>query len=171
VLGTIVKPHGVRGTLLLHTDPSTYEALREGLEVSLLRGKEAPVSTTIERVVPHRAGAALDLAGVSDRDAAAALVGAELTTARTNLPATSTGEFYACDLLGSDVVSPTGIKLGRLSEIIPTGGNDVWVIRGDDGELLVPAVAHAVLEVHADERRIVVDPIVAVVSTRVKREP
>lgn len=150
------------GTVLLRTDPSTYETLRKGLDVSLIRGGEPSVDTRISRVSPHRAGAALELEGICDREAAAALVGRELITDRGNLPETATGEFYACDLLGSEVVSPSGEVLGHLAEIIITGANDVWVVRRGDRELLVPAIAHAVLEVHAAARKIVVDPVAAV---------
>ena len=162
VLGTIVRPHGVRGTVLLHTDPSAYKTLRRGLEVWVGGGDQPPVGTKILRVSPHRTGAALDLENVSERDAALALSGRELLTKRTNLPATSANEFYACDLVGCEVFSPSGDKLGDLVAIITTGANDVWIIRGPDGEILVPAVAHAVLDVQLAERRIVVDPVAAV---------
>lgn len=142
----------------MRLDPSAYEALQVGLPVCLMRGPRVCLATTITLVAPHRAGAAVELDGVSDRDAACALIGCTLVTERARLPSVQAGEFYACDLLGVDAVSPSGDALGVVVDILATGANDVWVIRGPAGELLVPAVAHAVLQVDAAARRIIVDP-------------
>jgi 16S rRNA processing protein RimM len=104
----------------------------------------------------------LELEHVDDRDAAEALAARDVTADRDALPAPAAGEYYECDLVGSLVERADGQVLGTLVEILDTGANDVWVVRGVDGrELLIPAVAHAVLAVDAARRRVVVDPACA----------
>ena len=45
------------------------------------------------------------------------------------------------------VVTDEGESLGELVDIIVTGSNDVYVVQGEDGELLIPALEDVVLDV------------------------
>jgi 16S rRNA processing protein RimM len=137
--------------------------LRPALPVTLAprHPEEEPIDTRIERTARHRAGATLELAGVHDRDAAAELVGRVVTARREALPRAGVGEYYACDIIGLEAYSPDGARLGRIDEIISTGANDVWVVREGERELLIPAVAHAVIDVEVARGRVTVDPTAA----------
>jgi hypothetical protein len=55
------------------------------------------------------------------------------------------------------VVDTEGNELGRLTEVIPTGANDVYVVNGPDHELLLPALAGVIVNVDVDARRMTVD--------------
>jgi 16S rRNA processing protein RimM len=74
------------------------------------------------------------------------------------LPELAEGEFYWCDLLGLKVVTDLGEFLGTLTDIIATGSNDVYVVKNDSREYLIPALADVVLEVDLDEGKMVVSP-------------
>lgn len=90
------------------------------------------------------AGAVLaNLAGIDDRDAAGAWVGAEIAVPRGVLPAAGPGEYYWFQLQGLVVVNRQGIELGTVEHLIETGANDVLVVRAcegsiDDRERLIP---------------------------------
>jgi 16S rRNA processing protein RimM len=60
------------------------------------------------------------------------------------------------DIAGSDVLEAGGGKIGVLTDVLPSGGNDVWVVTSDDGEFLLPALTSVVLEVDVEKKRIVV---------------
>ena len=66
------------------------------------------------------------------------------------------GAYYHYQVIGLSVVSVDGQALGRVVEILPTGGNDVYVVRGEQSELLVPAIADVVQQVDLAAGRIVV---------------
>jgi len=68
------------------------------------------------------------------------------------------GEYYHYQLLGLDVVDLDGNHLGRLAQIIETGANDVYVVRGPGGELLLPAIGEVIREVDVAGGRMVVKP-------------
>ena len=58
------------------------------------------------------------------------------------------GEFYYHELLGLSVLDETGEPLGKVTEIMQTGANDVYVVTNEAGrEILLPAIAEVILEV------------------------
>jgi 16S rRNA processing protein RimM len=87
------------------------------------------------------------LAGIDDRDAASALVGMDISVARSELPKLKRGEVYWADLEGLKVINLEGVELGTVSHLFETGGaNDVVVVKGER-ERLIPYVAQAIREV------------------------
>ena len=99
------------------------------------------------------------LPGVGDRDAAAALLGAEIHILRSALPKPKRGEYYWTDLEGLGVRNVEGVDLGRVSHLFSTGANDVVVVTDGQGrERLIPFITgQFVREVDIDGRAIVVD--------------
>lgn len=83
------------------------------------------------------------VAGVDDRDAALALVGAEIKVSEGSLPALEEGEFYHYQLEGLTVVNAAHQCLGVVSHVLVTGANDVLVVKPvpesvDSKERLIP---------------------------------
>jgi 16S rRNA processing protein RimM len=66
------------------------------------------------------------------------------------------GAYYHYQVLGLSVVTGDDQALGRVVEILSTGGNDVYVVRGEKSELLVPAIAEVVKQVDLAAGRMVV---------------
>jgi 16S rRNA processing protein RimM len=68
---------------------------------------------------------------------------------RKEIPELPEGEYYQHQLLGLRVEAEDGQDLGQLEEILPTGANDVYLIRLPNGrELLLPAIAGILLDVN-----------------------
>jgi len=101
----------------------------------------------------------LRLADVATIEAATPLIGAVLAIAEADLPATGPGEFYAYQLEGFDVVTSGGDRLGTVDHLIPTGSNEVLVVRDGAREHLLPVIADVVREVDLADRKIVIEPI------------
>jgi len=63
------------------------------------------------------------------------------------------GEYYHHELLGLSVLDETGASLGRVTEIMQTGANDVYVVTDEAGkEILLPAIAEVILDVDLDTK-------------------
>jgi len=60
------------------------------------------------------------------------------------------------DILGFEVFDQDGTKLGLLADVISTGNNDVWTIKSDSEELLIPALKSIVTKVDISKKRIFV---------------
>ena len=83
-------------------------------------------------------------------------VGCSAFIARESLAALPPDEFYAYQLLGLQVKTDQSVLLGVLEEIIPTGSNDVFVVRKDGQEVLLPATDEVVLRVDVAKREMTV---------------
>lgn len=158
-LGQVVGVHGLKGGLKIRHDCQSGELLRPGnrLYVRLARGPARAYE--IRAFQPMARGAVLFLAGVADRPAATALVGSEIEVMRSSLPAIrEEGTYYWADLIGLAVVNDRQQPLGRLTAIMPTGGNDVYVVRDEASgrEWLLPALASVVLAVDLQAGRMTV---------------
>ena len=156
-IGKILRAHGVRGAVLVAIDSSVQDVLREGVTVQLI-ATATTVSTSVDSTAPHKTGLRVHFRGITDRSAAQQLTGATIRIEREFLPHTGSGEYYDFEIMGCEVVTPAGEPLGTVADIIVTGASDVFVVAGPSGEILVPVVRSAVLEIDLDGRRIVVEP-------------
>ena len=105
----------------------------------------------------HGKGYVAQLAGVEDRDAAAALGGVEIEVPRECLEPVTDGEFYWNDLIGLEVETLTGDRLGQVQRMMETGANDVMVVTGERRRLIPFVHGGVVREVDLEAGTIRVD--------------
>ncbi|NLJ78554.1 MAG: 16S rRNA processing protein RimM [Tissierellia bacterium] len=69
--------------------------------------------------------------------------------------------FFLFDIIGAIVYTVEGKRVGMVSQVIQSTGNDVYVVRNDemDQEYMIPAVKEFIISIDIDNRRIVIDPI------------
>jgi 16S rRNA processing protein RimM len=89
---------------------------------------------------------------ITSRDMAAPMVGHEVWVDRNRLPALEAGTFYWCDIIGLKVVTAADDFIGRVVSVMPTGSNDVYVVKNGQDEHLIPALATVVSEIDLDAR-------------------
>ena len=94
---------------------------------------------------------------VESRDAAEALRGQPIYVREKDVPPPPEDTYYYYQVLGMQVVTVEGEEVGAVTEILTTGANDVYVVRREGKETLVPAIADVVVEVDVERRRMVVD--------------
>ena len=156
LVGRVAGLYGVRGWVKIFsfTEPRTNI-----LEYSPwhLHGDESFAECTIAEGRVHGKGLIARIDGVSDRDAAARYVGAEISVNREQFGDESADEHYWIDLQGMQVETTDGKVLGTVEHLFATGANDVMVVEGDRRRL-VPFVADDVVRrVDKAGRKIVVD--------------
>ena len=158
----MVGVHGIRGSIRVHSyaeSMSVYEA-EEGIRVALPDGSVRTKS--VVWVQSHGRVLLMTLEGVTDRSQAESLIGSELFVDKACLPALEKDTYYWSDLVGLHVYDTTGSHLGRLDKVIPTPGNDIYVVKGKhDGqtrEMLIPAIGDVVLKIDLEGRTMIVDP-------------
>jgi 16S rRNA processing protein RimM len=149
----ILGAWGVRGAV-------SVEAMAAG--GVLVAGREVTVrevATTIERVGPAGGKVRLKLAGIDEREDAAVLWGEWVLAREDSLPTLPEGEFYRFQLLGLRVVSTEGQELGTIEDVFSTPENDVYVVRGEGGEVLIPAVEDVVTAIDLEAGVVTVEVI------------
>jgi 16S rRNA processing protein RimM len=156
ILGKIGGLYGVRGWLRLWSFTEPLENLLDYREVELRRqGHWQPAKLAEGR--RHGGGLVGRFDGVTDRDAAAMLVGAEIAVDRQRLPEPPEGEYYWADLVGLEVVTADGVELGRVEQMMATGANDVMVVVGDRQRLVPFLPGRFVNDVDLAGGRVIVD--------------
>ncbi len=159
LVGEIVKPHGVSGAVKIFPysgDPANICRCRTlYLE---LPGSGEKRSYALRSTRHQGVFAIVSLAGIDSRDAAENVIGHPVWVARQELPELTADEFYWQDLHGLEVITLTGLSLGKVSGVLPTDAHDVMVVTGRGREYLIPAVNDFLVRIDRQARRIVVDP-------------
>ncbi len=143
IVARINGPHGRDGALsveLLSDLPGRFDAGRE----LIVDGNPRLISDA-RQTGPSKA--IITLEGVSNRGQAAALAGKFLSALPDNDVSLDEGEFFHYQLIGMQVRAEDEEELGEIQEILETGSNDVYIVRGPSGEVLIPAIPHVVLDV------------------------
>jgi 16S rRNA processing protein RimM len=157
LIGTVVKPQGRRGEVLVHPHsdrPERFPGLKRAW-VPAPGGGAREVRVTSSW--PHKGRHVLKLEGVDSIDDAEKLRGCELRIGEEELEALPEGSFYHHELTGLRVDDVSGADLGVVEDVMETGaGAPVLVVRGAAGETLVPLAADFVREVDLPGQRILV---------------
>lgn len=144
-MGHIGVPFGVRGWVKIHAHTEYSDGLLEYPTWWLGRnGQWREVRVADSEL--HSKSLVVHLDGCDDRDAAAALRGNEIAVPRAALPEPAANEYYWSDLIGLSVLNAEQQVLGKVSELLETGANDVLVVQGER-EILIPFVPHVIQEV------------------------
>jgi 16S rRNA processing protein RimM len=146
VVGKIVGAHGVQGELKVSLMTDNPERFRPGARL-FLESEEGPVLVEVVSVRPHKGMMLVRLASIQDRTAAERLQWRRLLILQTDAMPLGEHENYVHDLIGLRVESLAGEVLGEITEVLFTPANDVYVVAGPDGELLLPALRDVVLRV------------------------
>ena len=156
-IGQVVGAHGIHGAVKIHFYDSQPRKITPGDSLKMLTPQGVQTHYSVEWARPHKQHYLIGLKGVGDRDQAQALQGTQLVIRRSDLPSLEEGTFYWADLIGMAVYTAEDRYLGTIKSIIPTGSNDVYVVRNDDTETLVPALRRVVQNVDLDTRIMRVD--------------
>jgi 16S rRNA processing protein RimM len=152
-VGRIVGAHGVRGELkVVLLAPASV----------LAPGRAVIVATEKREIERGRHGgrfAYLTLTDVYSREAAKLLSGAFLEVPERDLPPLPDGEYYRFQLIGLTVRGSEGRRLGCVTDVFSTPENDVYVVSGESGEALIPAVDEVVQSIDLSAGEIVIEII------------
>ena len=143
IVAQVMGPHGRDGCLNIRLLSDLAGRFDSGS--ALLIDQHSYTISSSRQTGPDNA--LLWLEGISSRSQTAPLVGKYLTASPDSNAELEEGEYFHYQLIGMQVSTEEGEALGEIQEILETGSNDVYIVRGNDGELLIPAVAHVVLEV------------------------
>ncbi len=154
-IGKVTGVHGLKGYLKVWSFAESIETFCSGNIVLLKTVEEdGGKEFTIQKASPHKKGILLSLKGVDNRILAEDLVGKEIVIKRDQLPEPEEDSWYWQDLYGLDVVDHQKGALGKITDIFPTGANDVLVVTQDRKEILIPMHKHFVESVDIENKTV-----------------
>jgi len=158
VVGCVLRPHGVRGELRVEVITGHPERLGQHAHFYLAHpdSPEQAQRYSVEEIRGHKEIVLLKLEGCDDRNEAEVLRDMLVQVPAEEAVPLEEGEYYHFQIVGVRVETEDGEWLGQVAEVLETGANDVYLVRGPRGEILLPAIVDVVLELDLEARRMVV---------------
>lgn len=164
LIGEVVATQGNKGEIRVfpHTDfPERFETMDE---VFLFhRSSDDPdLKLELENSRLHKGFAILKLKSVDTINDALKFKGMEIKVARDQVVPLPPGSNYIFDLIGLTVETSEGLLVGKISDVLKTGANDVYVIQANpeitqNQEILIPVIDDVVLEIDITRGRVMIN--------------
>lgn len=151
-VGRILRPHGIRGALVVEALTDWPERFAPGAAMLLEAGPGDRRQVNIRAAAEHSGKLLVSLEGVEDRNAADALRGRYLMVRSCDAAPLAEGEFWAHDLVGLQVLdAEDGSLLGQVSDVLCRDAQDLLVVTSQGGvEFQVPFVCEFVKSVDVE---------------------
>lgn len=143
----VVKPHGLAGEIAVQPLAAGPFRLPDGITVWFVPPPGRVRSGAVESVRQGPKGPLLKIAGFDSIDAARDLAGRTVLALSADVPDIADAALSEFDPVGLRVRDVTRGDLGEIDDVIVTGANDVWVVHGPLGEVLIPVIDDVVLEI------------------------
>ena len=155
-IGKITGVHGLDGNVKVFSHSGFSSTYTPERRLIVKKDDEDRANNyIIDWARPYKKGILLKFKGL-DRSAAEAIVGAGLYIERSALPDLEADTYYWFELIGLDVYSPAQEHIGVVTSIIPTGSNDVYVVRKGAEEILIPAIASVIQDIDPEKGTMIV---------------
>jgi len=155
VVGRISKTHGLKGEVSVASAIETPLSVLDGVEVWFVPPPSGRRTATVASTRIGPKGTLVSFTGITSIDEARKIVGCEMLVRAEAVPEPSQlaadetyNGFIVLDTLHGD--------LGTVTDTIVTGANDVWVVEGGYGEVLIPVIDDVVILVDTESRTITV---------------
>ena len=160
LLGEIMRPHGIRGELRVRMMTDYPERIAK-LETIYLSAEAEPKTAKPYKVQGMRMNGTfglLKLHEIPDRTAAEKYRGLYVLIDMEHAVPLEEGEFYLYQLIGVSVQTSDGETLGKLTEVLETGANDVYIVESPRyGEILIPVTAETIVKTDVNAGIVIVN--------------
>ena len=154
VVGRVIGQRGVKGEVKVEvlTDfPDRFESGR----VVFIGGHPL----TIETSHLYKGYFYLKFSTIGSAESAQQLRDKDIEIPVNQLHDLPEGEYYRFQVVGLKVEDIQGEPVGEIVDILPTGSNDVYIVRGPQGEVLVPAIEDIVQSIDLENGLMVIQVI------------
>ena len=149
-VGRVTRTHGLKGELKFF--PTDQEDLAVQSDQKILLGE---ATFKVKSVRGAKSPFIIKFEGVDSIEAAQSLAGQEVLVAREDFESLPEGEYYRFEIEGLKVFDDTGKYYGVIEDIIETGSNDVYVVRENDKEWLIPMIDSVVQSIDLEQSKLI----------------
>ncbi len=150
-IGRVTAPHGVRGEVRVRPETDFPERFASLKDVYLI-DHDLVTPAVVGGCRPHGAVMLMRFEGVATVDDAERLRGVAVAIPRAAAAPLGPDTYYIHEILGMQVTTDDGRPLGVVAEVLRAPANDVYVVRGAAGEVLIPALRVVVRRVDREAR-------------------
>lgn len=152
-IGQIINTHGVKGEVKVYPLTDDIKRFRKLKNVYIDGALREIVWCKLQsdKVI-------LKIEGIETIEEAQKYKNKYIEVERENAVKLSEGEYFIADIIGCTVADSNGIEFGKIHDVIKTGSNDVYWVKGNT-EILVPALKDVVVSIDIEEGRIIIKPL------------
>jgi 16S rRNA processing protein RimM len=161
VVGHVTKAHGTKGEIFVWPLTDRIDDVFEpGRAVQVEASEEAEEfgALTIESVRPFKRGLLVKFEGLDDRTAIEGLAQRYLQIPMTEVAPLDEGEVFYHQLIGLEVVTADGERVGKIREVYDTGPTHLLEVRTASGQVLIPFTERIVKKVDVDGGQMTIKP-------------
>lgn len=156
----ITKTHGLSGELKVHPFSKDLSSFSDLKKVYLQDPSEdKPVELQIEKKRFHKNFAIIKFKGIDTAEDSHQLVNKELLIDKTQLGKLDDDEFYWFQLIGMKVFTEKNEYIGKVSDLLDNGAQEILIVKTDNKEFLIPFVEKFIIETNLRESKIVINPV------------
>lgn len=156
VVGRFGRPHGIKGFVTVHSFTEPRDNILKYTDWhAFLNKKWQPIKVVCVEV--HNKAIIAQIEGYPERELVAQLTNVEIAVYQNQLASLEPGEYYWHQLIGMKVINQKGQSFGIVSEILPTGANDVLIVQGDKRHLIPYLLGQFVIDIDVNQQIITVD--------------
>jgi 16S rRNA processing protein RimM len=159
VIGYVTKPHGVRGALRIEPITDDPQRFNQLAHIFLTLDEQSRHEFQINKVQIGPKFVIISLDEITDRNEAEKWKNAYVEIPRDKVVPLPEGQNYYFELIGALVQTKSGEKIGHLVDVLNYPANDVYVVKSELKEILIPVVPDIVVESDAENGTITIDPI------------
>ena len=159
-VGRIVNTHGIRGEVrVLSTTDFEEERFAVGNKLAAFKKDDKkPTCVTIESVRRHKNFILLTFEGMNNINLVEPFKEGMLKVTKDQMTddLLEENEFFFHEIIGCTVISEEGETIGFVADILQTGANDVWVVKGTKKEHYIPYIEDIVKDIDVRDKKIVI---------------
>jgi len=156
VMGQLIGSFGIKGWIKVKVFTEVVETLQNYEEWFISSDEKNWSTFSIESIKINQNRMMVKFEGINDRTTADGYQRYWVGVLKKSLPKLTDNEFYWNDLIGCEVYNTDGFLFGRLTGLIETGANDVFVVEGEK-KRLIPYTKMTVKKIELKLKQIIVD--------------
>ena len=152
-VGQIINTHGIKGELKVYPLADDIRRFRK-LKTVYIDGIEREISWCkfqVDKVI-------LKIEGIESPEEAYKYKNKYVQVNRENAANLEEGRYFVADIIGCNVVDENGKKFGNVFDVIFTGSNEVYWVKGEE-EILIPALKSVVSKMDIENKIITIKPV------------
>ena len=159
LIGKVVSTQGNKGEVNVLPLTDSIDRFKN-LDSVFLRNKNSQTILNVEKIRIKKDMVILKLKGIENIEEAKVIVGSFLEVERKNAVKLPKDTYFIFEIIGLEVYDENNIFLGKIENVISTGSNDVYVVKGKDKEeLFIPAIHDVVKNINLEKKRITINMV------------
>ena len=155
--GQIVNTFGIKGMVKVKPFTENTKKRFDNLKKVYIKNKNEKKEYEIEEVKYHKEMVLIKFKGIENPEQANILRNSYLVIDRENEKPLEEGTYYIVDMIGLEVYTEEGKKIGILDDIFNSGSSDIYVVKDELGkQILLPAIEEVIKRIDMKERKMIV---------------